>query len=251
MIKFLLSVKNEVSKQKGGFAVLIAVLSPLTMVLLNFVDLYLRYDYLKKHMASRSGITNPWEIALSEGHFLWVFMLTLSVVILSTLVIYVEQQNGGWRYYMTLPLRRREVYLAKWGTVVILTFIMIFLYAVFMFISGKLLGFSGSPEKGLIVRYVMNECIGALGIISLQVYLSSWSKNITIALSIGFIGVVSQYFFAQSEVLSKIIPYTYELFTLPIKEMGLNTDIPFYGGLAFGSILLILGLLSFKRKDII
>lgn len=249
MKKFFLGMKNEMLKQKRGCTLYIVLLTPLITVGINFVDLFLRYDYLKKMYKAQTS--NPWDIMLLQNHFLWVWLLSFAILVISGMIHYIESSNGGWRYILSLPIKRKTVYVSKWFTTVILSFAMIFIHIILMVISGYILGFKESLDLNLFFKYALYECIAVLGIASIQILINSRLKNIIVSMTIGFIGVTCAYFFAQSKVISILIPYTYEIFTLPVKCAELDQSIALYGGIVGGILLLIIGILGFSKKDIL
>lgn len=248
MKKFFISLNNEFLKQKHNFTWPIAFGTSLLMGLLMFIDLYLRYDYLVK---IHDDLDNSWEILLMENHFLWVFLFSLASVLITSLINSVELNNGGYRKTLSLPLKKRTVYFSKWLTAFIYSGLIIFFHIIILYIVGKILGFTDPIPQTYFFKYIFYEITAALGLVSLQFFISLKSHNFIISLTIGFVGVTSSYFFAQSKVTAILIPYTYPIFTLPLPKALIDTNIAFLGGLIMGIIILIIGMIDFSRRDIL
>ena len=109
--------------------------------------------------------------------------------------------------------------------------------------------FKVQTDYFLIFKYVCFELCAILGISSLQQFISCFIKNSLAAAAVGFCGSIGSYMFAQSQILSKVIPYSNILITVPF---GDERDA--YVGLAFsiasGILWLAVGIFEFNKRDI-
>lgn len=247
MKTFLSSIKNEFLKQKRGFTWIIALTLSLGTSFLAFIDVYLRYDYLMK----RENLLNIWEILLLENHLpaLWFITFPLAITTICSLLYYVDYKTGGLKYNLTLPLGKSKLYFSKWITVVIFSAIMIILNISGLIFAGKILNFPDSLDIYLFLKYGIYEFVAILGIISLQIWLSSRTNNIIVSLAQGFVGIIASLFLAQSQIIARFIPYAHILYSIPLK--GENNSIAIQGGIIFGLLFLFIGMVNFKRKDIL
>lgn len=245
-MEFYRILRGEFLKQRKSFTWSIAFFTPVLAGALSFINLLIRYDYLIG-LEANEGLSS-WNILLFQHHFIWAIFLPLVVTLLASMVHYIEYKSNGWKSALALPVSKWNVYLAKWSTVFILSSIMILINGLVLSLVGLALRFPESVDLILILKYTFYQLIGILGLISLQSLISAGLKNTNIALAIGFVGVASSLFFAQSETMSKFIPYTYTLYTLP--DPTINNNIPLQNGFIIGIVLLLIGMIFFNRKEI-
>lgn len=239
-------LKGELLKQRRSFIWPIVVLTPFLAGSLSFINLYLRYDYLMGLEVNRE--LTPWQLLLFQHHFLWIFFLSLVVCILTMQIHYLEYKSNSWKFLLALPLSRTKVYLAKWAVAFSLSLIMLLLNQGILVMTGKLLGFAENTDWHLLSCYTLYQIPAVLSLLSLQSFLCTQLTLSTGALAIGFVGIASSFFFAQSEYLTRLLPYAHLLYTLP--HPTLNNAIPLTYGLISGLVFLFLGIWSFQRKDI-
>ena len=246
MKEFYQLLNGEFLKQKHSFTWPIALLTPILAGGLSFLNLFIRYDYLIG-LGAKEGL-NSWNVLLLQHHFMWFLFLPLVVTIFASMVHYIEYKSNSWKNTLALPVSRSKVYLAKWSTVFILSIIMILINAVALVIVGKILGFPEAIDFILISKYTFYQIAAITSVISIQCFISAEMRNTNIALAIGFVGIASSLFFAQSEKLSKLIPYAHTIYSLPDPTM--NNNIALQYGLIFGIVFLVIGIYFFNRKEI-
>lgn len=245
-MEFYRLLKGEFIKQRKGFTWTISLFTPILAGGLSFINLFVRYDYLMG-LEANEGLSS-WNLLLFQHHFIWFIFLPLVVTVLASMVYYIEYKSNGLKIVLTLPVSKSKVYLAKWSLVFILSSIMILINGVVLLIVGVALRFPESVDLTLILKYTFYQIVGILSLISVQSLVSAGINNTNIVLSIGFVGVASSLFFAQSEKLSKFIPYTHVIFTLP--DPTINNNIPLQYGLTIGIVFLLIGIIFFNRKEI-
>lgn len=244
---FINNIKNEFIKQKRGFTWFVVFLMSLGTGGLAFIDVYLRYDYLM----NRDPLLSSWEVLLLENHLsvAWFLILPIAVSIICALIYYVDYKDGGFKHILTLPIGKNRLYLSKWITAVVFATLMILFNCLVLIAIGKILSFPEPLNLTMFSKYIIYQFTAMLGVISLQLWLSSKTNNIIVPLAISFVGTTVSIFFAQSKVIANLIPYAYPLFTLPIK--GESNSVAVKGGLIFGLLFLIIGLIQFRNKDIL
>lgn len=239
-------LKGEFLKQKRSFTWTVVILTPLLGALLSFINLFLRYDYLMG-LEANQGL-NSWQLLLIQHHFIWAFLLPLVATVVASQVHYLEYKSNSWKLALALPVSWVKVYLAKWSVVLILNTLMILANSIYLLIVGKGLGFPEVLDVNLFVNYTAYQILAITGLIGIQCWLTAGLNNANVALAIGFVGVASSLFFAQSEQLAKFIPYAHIIYTLP--DPSINNAIALYYGFTFGLIFLVVGIMFFKRKEI-
>lgn len=246
MREFYQLLKGELLKQRKSFTWPIVIVTPVLASGLTFINLFIRYDYLMSLEANRSS--SSWNVLLLQHHFVWFLLFSLVVTILASMVHYIEYKSNSWKSALALPISKNKLYLAKWSIVYILSIIMILFNGILLVIVGKILGFREAVDLVLILKYTLYQIAAITSLISLQCFISAEMSNTNVSLTIGAVGVASSIFFAQSERLSKLIPYAHIIYALP--DPTINNSITLQYGLSFGIVFLIIGIFFFNRKEI-
>lgn len=246
MREFYQLLSYEFLKQKSSFIRPLAFLSPVLAGGLTYLHLLFRYDYLKGLEANRA--LSSWTLLTIQHHFLWMLLLPLTVTVLASVIFYIEYSSNNWKNILSLPVSRIKVYLTKWSGVYISSIFTVCLNSVLMLIIGYLLGFPEPVDWKLLLQYTAYQLVAAFSLVSFQSFVSSVIKNPNVSLAIGFVGVSSCLFFAQSQKLARLIPYAHMVLTLPDPTID-NAGLLRYG-IAIGVIFLAMGVFSFKKKEI-
>lgn len=246
MGEFYQLLKGEFLKQRKSFIWPIAILTPILAAGLTFFNLFIRYDYLMSLEINKGA--SSWNVLLGQHHFIWFLLFSLVVTIFASMVHYIEYKSNSWKSALALPVSRNKVYLAKWTIVYILSIIMILFNGILLVIVGKLLGFHEAVDLVLILKYTLYQIAAITSLISVQCFISAEISNTNIPLAIGSVGVASSIFFAQSESLSKLIPYAHIIYSLP--DPTIDNNITLQYGLSLGIAFLVIGIFFFNRKEI-
>jgi hypothetical protein len=246
MQDFYQLLNNEFLKQKGSFTRPMAIISPMLACGLTFLHLLFRLDYLKGLEANQD--LSSWSLLLIQHHFIWMLMLPLTITVLASMIHYIEYSSNGWKNILALPVSRVKLYLAKWSRVYISSALSICLNSVLMIVIGYLLRFSEAVDWKLLLEYLAYQLVAAFSLGSFQSFVSSVINNPNISLAIGFAGVSSCLFFAQSQKLARLIPYAHMVLALPDHTID-NTGLIRYG-IAFGVVFLAVGILLFDKREI-
>lgn len=169
------------------------------------------------------------------------------VIVLAFQLLFIEYKTNHWKHLLALPVSRSKVYLAKGMVAYILCILMIFLNHGILVVAGKFLGFTEKTDWLLLSHYSLNQLPAVFSLLSFQLFLSAMLNNALAALALGLIGIATSFFFAQSSFLSKVIPYTHLIYTLP--HATVDTTISLYYGSFLGFLFLFLGLRAFKGQD--
>ncbi|OAA85571.1 ABC transporter permease [Clostridium ljungdahlii] len=252
-MSFMSILKSELMKYKRSVLWKGVFFIPILSFVLLFMDLHFRCSFLMSdnHIKylTQIGIYGKVGALLYESHLaaLWFILLNLSIVVVAVIVNYMEYSENTWKQIVARPVERRKIYLSKWIVVLIAAFILVILNGIFLIIIKNLFHIDGSFT--LIFKYVELELCATLGVVSFQQFISCYMKNSLAAVAVGFAGSIGSYMFAQSKLLSYIIPFANVLLTLPT---GDNKDayMAAFFGIVSGIVWLIVGILEFNKRDI-
>lgn len=241
-------LRTELFKQKRNFLWKIVIFFPLMEAALVYLDLYLRRDYLVQTYA-KQGVDTLWGILIQENHSvaMWSVFISMAVVVITAIVHTVEDTSGGWKYSLSLPVRRGQIYLAKWVASMSIAVIVIVLNSAGLILAGLFLRADTPLDAGLFLRYILLQSLAVIGIVSLQQFLNHCFKNIILPVSIG-IGSNVVSLMLMTAGLSPYIPYAYVYPAVPGPKF---VDFPLWGSVAFGLFFFALGLANFSRKDLL
>ncbi|MFT9849723.1 ABC transporter permease [Aneurinibacillus sp. REN35] len=237
---------TELYKQKGEIMGWLVIGGPMVVAALIFFDVWFRYDYLLAKN-QRVGL-GPWHMILYEVMYIWALFMPIGITLIAGIVHYREFSENAWKHLLSLPVTRQNVYLSKWLLIVLLVYSAIAILIVGLFAVGKLAGVSAPFDIELYGKYALYQALGALGIVSIQHWLSSRCKNVILPIAIGVTLSVCVMFFAQSEVFS-FFPHATILYATPLEDIANNR--PVWSGLIIGPLALIIGLFEFQRRDVL
>lgn len=231
-------------KQKRTVLPWLVVGGPLLVAGMIFLDFYLRYDYLLQ----KKGGMNSWAIMLEELWFLWSLFFPAGITLIAALVHTREFSDNAWKHLLALPVSRTALYLCKWLWIWLLSCLAVVLLFAYLFVAGVAVGFPEPFAFRLFSSYGYHLSVAALGVASLQHWLSSRFKNPVFPVAIGLAGSIGAFFLAQSEA-ARFIPYAAPLFAMPMN----NPDqwIAIAGGVVPGTVMLAAGLAEFYKRDIV
>ncbi|WP_123054193.1 ABC transporter permease [Clostridium sp. JN-1] len=248
-----LILKSEFMKYKRSALYKIAFGIPILSLVLLFIDLHLRFDWLtsgkRLKQAMEMGINDKLGILIYTNHLeaLWFFFLLTLIVLLSVIVNYAEYSENTWKQVLSRPVDRWKIYFSKWVVIFIFTIIAIIINTLGVIAMKNLFKADGSYI--LILKYFIFQVVTALGVISIQQFISCYIKNSLLAAGIGFAGVMSAYMMAQSKILGNIFPYSCFLRAMPFND-GSDSQTAAIFGIISCVIWLAVGILEFKNRDI-
>ncbi len=248
-----LILKSELMKYKRSALYKVAFSIPILSFVLLFIDLHLRFDWLtsgKRLEQSREiGIYDKLGVLIYTNHLgvLWFFFLLTMIVLLSVIVNYTEYSENTWKQLLSRPIDRWKIYFSKWVVIFIFTIITIFINIIGLIIMKNLFKVDGSYI--LILKYFIFQVTTALGVISIQQFISCYIKNSLLAAGVGFAGVMGSYMMAQNKILGNIFPYSCFLRSMPLGD-GSDAAMAAIFGVISCIIWLFIGILEFKNRDV-
>ncbi|TLS37101.1 ABC transporter permease [Pseudalkalibacillus caeni] len=244
-------LRTDFMKQKGGFIWLFLLIIPLGTTAAMFLDMYLRYeDYLYQKVQQQG--TTSWHLLLGENHFVlgWGAFLPVFVAVIAALVHHVEFKQQSWKSLLSLPVPRGSVFISKFFMILLFSSLLIMLNTLGLVLVGKLSGFPEGFTFEFYSSYVLYQFLGILGVAALHNWLSSCFKNAVYPVVIAFVGMIATSIVRLSfPEKVKFIPYSYAYYADGLKEN--DPMVALYGGLIAGILILVFGIIEFKKRDIV
>jgi hypothetical protein len=199
----------ELLKTKRSLALLMMFLSPLMVLLVNLL-LLLNNEGV---MIGDKG----WSIFWLQNYAMWgYFMMPLYIALITALLNGIEHRSNGWRFMMTLPIKQKDLFLAK----LILAWMYLIGASLVLFVSIALsitcleaFGISGADMFSLeMSQKLIYTTVACLAILTIQ-HIVSWRwKNIVAPLGLGVVATMSIMQFSHSKYWH-FNPWTYTLMT--------------------------------------
>ncbi|OAA85572.1 ABC transporter permease [Clostridium ljungdahlii] len=174
--------KVELLKLRHSKILNIVMLLPLFFVILGFTN-FLRY----KKLFTEQG-QNVWsQVYTQSSIFYGLFIIGLFITIAVAVLVRIENNEDNFKRMLTLPVKRSELYIAKFGVACGIVFLNLVLFMLLTILAGAVIApHSQSMPKELI--YAPLLCIiASLPVIAVQYYLSMKFKNIAVPLGVGLV----------------------------------------------------------------
>lgn len=236
----------EFFKLKGSKILWIVILVPIFVVIQGGIN-FIRY-----HDLFTSKGQNIWGKIYEQSSIFYVMMmLPILIAIVMALSAKVENNNDGWKYFLTLPIKRSKVYFAKLITTCTMILINIFCFSTSIFIVGKFLGAEKVVPYSLIFGKPILMYIAALPIMAILYLISMRFSNIGVPLGIG-IGFAMPSVIAANTKIWFIYPWTYPIMAgIGDKFDKVSNGIIMYPAcIIFFIIIISIGCTRFVQKDI-
>lgn len=234
-MKQLLSA--DLLKMKGkGFWFLI-FLGSFGVVALQMVNYGVRKDYLLQQT------DNDWEYYLLNVNSFTPLALVLGIVILTSLMASVENETNAWKQIISLPVSKMSVYLSKFTVLALLLWVSSFLLMIFTLMYGVFLKLGEEIPFLDLARFSFYPYFAALPILALQLWIAMVSKNQGIPITVGIVGVILAY---SAYILPDWMIWKWPSLMNEWNEPIINVLL----GIGVGSLLYIMGMFDFMRKDV-
>ncbi|HAA11041.1 MAG TPA: hypothetical protein DCE41_04815 [Cytophagales bacterium] len=183
----------EVRKYRRTLAFWLALLSPLFLVLLNFMIYWLRETPMV------TPEENAWESYGTMNINPSVFLLfPMFVTLLAVFFFQIEHQNHSWKHLWVLPVARSQQYLAK--VIILLTLVAssLVLFTLLIWGTGNLLsvlrpelGFQEDTGMLAVGKMILWSGAASFALVAFQFWFSFRWRSILLPLALGFAGLVS------------------------------------------------------------
>ncbi|KAB8137845.1 permease [Gracilibacillus oryzae] len=229
--------KSDLLKIKRKGLLFLTILGPFGVVALQMVN----YGVRKGYLLDQSD--NDWQYYLLNISTFTPLAIVLGIVILTSFIASIENETNAWKQLMALPVSKLSVYLSKFTVITLLLFLSSLLLMVFTLSYGLTLGLGEDIPYIEILKYSFYPFLAALPVLALQLWIATVSTNQAIPITIGVVGVI----------------FAYSAFVLPDwmiwkwPSLMNQWDKPFINaflGLGVGSILYLVGMMDFNRRDV-
>lgn len=255
MKNFFLAYKVEWLKTKGlglnYLAIGIGALIPIFVTITTFFVPNFSDPTALKESIFESGIQE-----LLKGFVLFLFLLF--IIICANRITQTDHKNGGWLLMETQPVKKINIYLAKYA--VLLTYSLIAIFS--FFILGNICIIIASIIKpsptdlfyfdtAWMLKTFIRIFISCLGICALQLMISVIIKGFIWPFLIGILGFIGNVFSIVQQKNFPYLPYnTFYLMTKNNNVRDLNNAISYseYLSIFYAVIFLVIGYLWYVNK---
>lgn len=251
-MKFLRLLLNEIKKIKGTWTGYLSIIVPILLVSLLVLAFWLR-------AGNNSNFWNSYTTSVLQMWYL--LMLPLYVGIQTALYAALEHNANTWKILFTLPVKRYFVYLSKLVVSLILVIISQVTLLVSIILGAFILNLfrpdyqilSTIPNLNNLVIALTVPIIATIGIIFLDTYLSMRIKTFAAPLVLSVVAILPN--------IIGLISYKPFLFISPWimpfnvvgNLRGVQNPSIIYSllfSLILGSIVILLGVIDYKKLDI-
>ncbi|MGN9867127.1 ABC transporter permease [Bacillus swezeyi] len=248
-------LRGESLKLRRSSLFIVAILVPLVVLAYELLNLTYRGEYVQKQ-AEMFKASSMWQYMLFDNSMLFGLGFPLAVTIIASIIANIEHQTNSWKQMLSLPISKVRVYLSKYIWLFNSLLLTTTLFAIGMVVLGKALGFEEPIPWGLVFgdSYVM--LLTALPIMSFQLWLSITFKNQAFSILIGTVSSIVGLFLAAG-ITTRWFPLAYpsqsSTIILQYEGLGINPDLSAFVviNIFVGLMLLIVGTLHFKKRDVL
>ena len=250
-------LRAEWIKARGSFAVWLTVAGTLANMLIFFL--------LYAFSADQAMAGNPW-LAYILQHYdgIAFMMLPLFVIILCSLVTFMEYRQGMWIALFTLPNARSRLYLGKLAFTLLLFVAAHLAFVAGMLLTGVFLGLavpaSGllqhAPPLGIVLRLAFETVWSILGLLGLHFWLSWRFGHFIVPLTLGIVGFVGVSIQGPGWWGNAFIPYAYPIQYMPWFKgevsLAIFQGVPLYYWLSplYGILFTVMGIWEVRRQQV-
>ncbi|SFQ46712.1 hypothetical protein SAMN05421670_2190 [Psychrobacillus psychrotolerans] len=222
-------------KRKGLW--FLSFLGPFGVIALQMVNYGVRKDYLLNQS------DDDWGYFLEYVHSFTPLALVLGIAILTSFMASIENETNAWKQLISLPVSKMSVYLSKFMVLGSLLFVSSLLLGVFSLGYGILLNLGDQIPYLELLKYSFYPYLAALPILALQLWIASVSQNQGIPITTGVLGVIFAY---SAFILPDWMIWKWPSLMNEWDEPLINVML----GIGVGTLLYIVGMLDFTRRDV-
>ncbi|MET0958999.1 MAG: ABC transporter permease [Psychrobacillus psychrotolerans] len=222
-------------KRKGLW--FLAFLGPFGVIALQMVNYGVRKDYLLNQS------DDDWGYFLEYVHSFTPLALVLGIAILTSFMASIENEMNAWKQLISLPVSKMSVYLSKFTVLASLLFVSSLLLGVFSLGYGILLNLGDQIPYLELLKYSFYPYLAALPVLALQLWIASVSQNQGIPITTGVLGVIFAY---SAFILPDWMIWKWPSLMNEWDEPLINVML----GIGVGTLLYIVGMLDFTRRDV-
>lgn len=227
-------------KLRRTWVIALVLLGPFGVLSLNLV----RYLLLYHQLVAPPGA--HWPALMRAIASLMLPTLVLGIPLLASLLSGPEHQGNAWKQLLAMPVPRAAFYLSKFIWILVLLAVSIALLLMGTVILGTGLGFG---LQGLTLNQLMTTgyypYLASYAIVAVQLLLSVMMANQTVPLVLGVIGLIAA---LATSFIPHWIPWTYPVLSTPLLYDQTGQFVAL--GVAVCGVLLAIGILLFRRKEV-
>jgi lantibiotic transport system permease protein len=252
MASFMINTRAELMKSRKTAAYFIAIIAGVFVPFINLLMLVFKPDHFTKvyeHDAWKILLRNCWQPTAA-------FLLPTFVILLTSLVVQVENRNNTWKQVYASPRSYADIFFSKFVIVHLLILTSIVLFNVSMLLVGYIANavhsdyhfFSQSVPWSDILTTSSKMYVSILGMTAAQYWLSLRLKNYIAPLGIGLAFLITSLMLMQWD---KVVyfPYAYTAITYfnePVRDSLAHLH---YSYIWFVGLLLLAFWDTVKRKE--
>ena len=243
-------IKLEFIKIKSSYIKYTIILPLLLSLAMLITDLMIRKDTIVSQY--KPIITDGFQSLLVENHLslIWPIILMFSIIINTICLFHIDIKNNSLTHILASPISRSKYYLSKLITLSLFAVILILLEGFILIILGHLFNLSPNIDVPLVIRYMWIQLFCSFGLIGLQCFLLSLTRDPIFLISINIAGICGSLMLLRYPSISKFSPYLQLSNSLSLTtDSNLLVTSMLFSCILF-VLLTILGLIIFNYSDI-
>ncbi|NLU09208.1 MAG: ABC transporter permease subunit [Clostridiales bacterium] len=174
--------KVELLKLKHSKILNIVMFVPLFFVILGLTN-FLRY----RELFTSKG-QNVWnQVYIQSSLFYGLFIIALFITIVVAILVRIENSEDNFKWMLTLPVERGQLYRAKLLVACGIVFLNLVLFMLLTILAGLIVAPQNQSMPEEFIYAPLLCIIASLPVIAVQYYLSIKFENIAVPLGIGLV----------------------------------------------------------------
>lgn len=236
MIGTLIKIELLKIRRKGLW--FLVFLGAFGVISLQAVNYGVRYDYLIKQY------DDQWVGVFQNVNMFLPAAILLGSCIVASMMAGIEHQTNAWKQIFALPVKKKDVYFAKYFVLFLMILTASFLVWIGTALLGLGLGFGPDVPWMAAAKNSFLPMLAAMPVLALQLWLSMTIDNQGISLTVGILGMIIAMFGAGNFMPEWVIwkwanGYPWDKETLHFIWLGI----------ALGIVLYAAGALDFSRRE--
>lgn len=216
---FINSLNCELLKIKGSALLWVSICGSMVLSMV----FTLRFIYLGHHIDLWIQNGSWQRLYLQNIRPFTGFLLPIGVILICSLITQIEYRNNNWKQLHTTPQNYVTIFLAKFTTLLVVTFIVFSCFNFGVIINGvvpNLIASGSFPRDSIplqfFMEYTIKSFLSILPIVGLQYLLSIHYKNFIIPIGVGLVLYVGTMPMSRVD-FSFVSPYSYALHFFDLK----------------------------------
>lgn len=230
-------IKIELLKMKRKGLWFLVFLGAFGVISLQAVNYGVRYDYLIPLY------DDQWDGVFQNVNMFLPAAVLLGSSIVASMMAGIEHQTNAWKQIFALPVKKRDVYFAKYLVLFLMILTASFLVWIGTALLGLGLGFGPDVPWAAAAKNSFFPMLAAMPVLAVQLWLSMTYENQGISLTVGILGMIVAMYGGAMQSADWII-WTWAN-GYPWKE-----SLSFvWLGITVGIVLYFIGAFDFSRRE--